>query len=420
MHIRLWSTGEIVTSSKFGKISEIHYNALGFETYSETLGWQGQFLKSSTKYDPATLKVKQQIKPHYDVEVNTYTDYEYDDPFQRVSAKKVFDWYVRLTTEYAYDNANGIVTITAPDGTQSSSKTNALGEIISRTDEGGVITYTYNALSKPIRIETNGSVTTIVYDAATGNLTERSDLKNGRNETFAYDNLDRLTHAYLNGVLQHEMSYLPNGNIDEKSDVGIYRYDANNKPNAMRGIDGTTGVGISNEKQFITYTAFNKISSVAQGINKSNITHRYNIEYGLDQQRIKSQYYDNGKLRLTRYYFGSYEKDIDEFGNITETDYIYTPAGLMAIVRNAGEFFYIHTDRQGSLERITNANGNIVSEYTYTAWGSRILLSGTNITDRGYTGHEHLTALGLINMNGRVYDPVLARFLSPDPYSTGA
>jgi RHS repeat-associated protein len=36
--------------------------------------------------------------------------------------------------------------------------------------------------------------------------------------------------------------------------------------------------------------------------------------------------------------------------------------------------------------------------------------------DRGFTGHEHLPQFGLINMNGRVYDPFLARFLSPDPY----
>ena len=35
---------------------------------------------------------------------------------------------------------------------------------------------------------------------------------------------------------------------------------------------------------------------------------------------------------------------------------------------------------------------------------------------RGYTGHEHLTRFGLINMNARLYDPVLGRFLSPDPY----
>lgn len=35
---------------------------------------------------------------------------------------------------------------------------------------------------------------------------------------------------------------------------------------------------------------------------------------------------------------------------------------------------------------------------------------------RGYTGHEHLTWFGLINMNARLYDPVLGRFLSPDPF----
>ena len=33
----------------------------------------------------------------------------------------------------------------------------------------------------------------------------------------------------------------------------------------------------------------------------------------------------------------------------------------------------------------------------------------------GYTGHEHLTWCGLVNMNARLYDPALGRFLSPDP-----
>lgn len=33
---------------------------------------------------------------------------------------------------------------------------------------------------------------------------------------------------------------------------------------------------------------------------------------------------------------------------------------------------------------------------------------------RGFTGHEHLPEFGLINMNGRLYDPLLGRFLSPD------
>jgi len=33
----------------------------------------------------------------------------------------------------------------------------------------------------------------------------------------------------------------------------------------------------------------------------------------------------------------------------------------------------------------------------------------------GYTFHQHYDKLGLINMNGRVYDPIVGRFLSVDP-----
>jgi len=123
----------------------------------------------------------------------------------------------------------------------------------------------------------------------------------------------------------------------------------------------------------------------------------------------------------------SYEKEIDGDENITNIDYIYTPTGLTAMQRktSAGaNLYYIHTDNLGSIQAITNSTGAMVSEYAYTPWGGRILLSGVNITDRGYTGHEHLSPFGddtsggfcLINMNGRIYDPVLARFLSPDPY----
>jgi len=40
-------------------------------------------------------------------------------------------------------------------------------------------------------------------------------------------------------------------------------------------------------------------------------------------------------------------------------------------------------------------------------------------SNRGFTDHEHLDNLGLIHINGRVYDPNIGRFLSADP-PTGA
>ena len=52
----------------------------------------------------------------------------------------------------------------------------------------------------------------------------------------------------------------------------------------------------------------------------------------------------------------------------------------------------------------------------YDAWGQQAVTTNTLGFHRGYTGHEMLPEFGLINMNGRLYDPYLARFLSPDNY----
>jgi RHS repeat-associated protein len=38
----------------------------------------------------------------------------------------------------------------------------------------------------------------------------------------------------------------------------------------------------------------------------------------------------------------------------------------------------------------------------------------------GYTGHEHDPELGLVNMRGRMFHPLMRRFVSPDPIAMGA
>ena len=42
------------------------------------------------------------------------------------------------------------------------------------------------------------------------------------------------------------------------------------------------------------------------------------------------------------------------------------------------------------------------------------LSAGSLFVDRGYTSHEHFAEVGLIHMNGRLYDPLLRRFLNAD------
>ena len=81
---------------------------------------------------------------------------------------------------------------------------------------------------------------------------------------------------------------------------------------------------------------------------------------------------------------------------------------------------YVIKDHQGSLN--ATVTGNTVKRYNFDAWGRRRnpqTLSYDNVTtsfDRGYTLHEHYDNLGLINMNGRLYDPLVGRMLSHTYY----
>jgi RHS repeat-associated protein len=87
---------------------------------------------------------------------------------------------------------------------------------------------------------------------------------------------------------------------------------------------------------------------------------------------------------------------------------------------------YLHRDHQGSVVEVTNSSGTLVQSLAFDAWGLRrnpanwlALASpfgGTQPTERGYTGHEHLDHVELVHMNGRVQDPKLGRFLSADPF----
>ena len=78
---------------------------------------------------------------------------------------------------------------------------------------------------------------------------------------------------------------------------------------------------------------------------------------------------------------------------------------------------YFHADHLGSISVVSNSTGTVITRYTYDAWGVRVAQTGSlTETHHGFTAHEHLDNVGLIHMNGRVYDPVLARFMSADPY----
>ena len=95
------------------------------------------------------------------------------------------------------------------------------------------------------------------------------------------------------------------------------------------------------------------------------------------------------------------------------------------------EIEYRHFDHLGSTGSVTSAAGAELVALAHDPHGERrkpdwtrqlnqseieaLAADHADRTSRGFTGHEQLDRTGLVHMNGRLYDPLLGRFLSPDP-----
>lgn len=115
--------------------------------------------------------------------------------------------------------------------------------------------------------------------------------------------------------------------------------------------------------------------------------------------------------------------------NIYEIYYIAGGNGLNNIIvkqNSTINIYYTYTDHLGSITAVTDEAGTIVAEQNFDAWGRKRNPANWTYTGvptvpdwlyRGFTGHEHLTAFNLINMNGRMYDPMTGMMMSPDNFN---
>ena len=220
------------------------------------------------------------------------------------------------------------------------------------------------------------------------------------------------------------------GNITGSTLAGTYQYDSD-KPHAVTSITPSADFpdAIPASQCETEYNLFNQPSRIAEGDVEIL------LEYGHDGQRVKAVFKRNGQVERTRHYINAnYEKEVDAAGVTTHYNYIYGANGLAAIcVRRNGvdSLYYVHPDRLGSYTHITDSLKQVVRALHFDPWGnakadtnwtvfdSTFLagtLAGTFRFERGFTGHEHYAELNIINMNGRLYDPVIARFFSPDNF----
>ncbi|KAF0128606.1 MAG: RHS repeat-associated core domain protein, partial [Bacteroidetes bacterium] len=316
---------------------------------------------------------------------------------------------------------------------------NQRGQLTQATMGNGTITdYEWDTYGFPQRNKVSKGSTilqnlTFSFNSVTGNLNARSDAKsNNILETFDYDNLlkDRLTYWSATNGSAKTMAYASNGNVLKKSDVSTsntgYLYETA-KPNAVTKVVSPTSSFQQNaQPQSITYTSTNKVEHV---LNNDVLSYQLHLTYGVDDQRVKSfmnKVTGNPSVpEVMKYYLDNYEYEYRN-ESYRHLHYLQGPDGLFAIMVQQGtsqSMYYVHKDYLGSLTAISDATGNLIESLSYDPWGRRRNASNWNdfnvsstMFDRGFTGHEHLPQFGLINMNGRVYDPFLARFLSPDPF----
>ena len=315
--------------------------------------------------------------------------------------------------------------ISLPDGTLAwrLDSENDLGMPTSATTGSVTREYGYTSFGLPTyRRMDNGALQDFTYqfDVTTGNLLVRQDGVNGQAETFGYDNLNRLT-----AIGGRQISYSDNGNVISMDGVGTVSYDNGSRPYQITSLHPVDDALVPARSQSVSYTCYDRPSVLSEGGRSVAFT------YNGEGDRVKMYVADGTSEVLTRHYIGSrYEHDHTPSG-IRERLYLGGDAYSAPMVyerENGGSWtlYNIGRDYLGNVTHIATSGGTLVSEYSYDPWG-RLRDPDTHAVyspgqepelflGRGFTGHEHLPWFGLVNMNARLYDPLLGRFLSPDPY----
>lgn len=355
------------------------------------------------------------------------TDYNINFTFDNLSRVKTMTYPSGFELTYNYNNDGRLTGVNhGSHNIWTLTETNQLGQVTGFDLGNGLSSaYTYNELGQVTGIVT-GTIQDLSYEYNDKHLiSARHDDSRTLSESFTYDAKHlRLASYTVTGQPTVNLTYNDNGNITDKSDIGAYSYEDGAHPHAVTKVESANQL-YADPDQDITYNHFNKVTQISEN------GYELNIEYGVGGLRKKTVLNHNSTTQKTKIFIGGiYEKETLADDTERQLHYIAGPMGTAAIfVKNGTKdtMYYVHKDHLGSFNVITDEAGDVVEEMSFDPWGRRRNVSDWTMNnvktsylfDRGYTGHEHLDVFNLVNMNGRVFDPVMARMLSPDPFVQG-
>jgi RHS repeat-associated protein len=351
---------------------------------------------------------------------------------------------------FGYDNLGRMTSATYPDGEVVNYSFDAAGRLSSAINNSNLAyirDLSYSAAGQP-RSATygNGAVASYSYDpqrewltsasvtagGATLYQAQYSYLPNGlirsstsstnqMNQTYTYDNLDRLTA--VSGDYAQSFAYDTLGNLTSNSALGAYTYPAYGPNGCGSGVQCPRPHAVQ-QAGSRTYT-YDAVGNMTSSIDSTAPTSARSIVWNADNLpaevrigdalRLAAQYDASGERVLvqrgadTTRYFGIYLEE----SAAALTRYYYAGGQLVAR-RDAGGVSWYHQDHLGSTRVLSNASGQVVQRYDYTPFGETRDGAGAARTDIQYTGQRAEADVGLIHMRARSYDPQLGRFISAD------
>lgn len=430
----------LITESSFKNIDEgtSIINSFGYDSYKR--------ISKKTETTPYAVFVKELT---YDTYGRTLTEASAASISGKSNSKKVkltyqngFAWQIILD-----DATQKILWQTNSLNERGKLKEASLGNGIAITNNYDI--YGYASQIKADRTVTNpGNVMTLttLFEPKRGNLINRTNNLFSWNESFIYDELDRLL-TYNNELGQKEtQTYDIKGRIS-KNNVGTYDYPQTGKTYQTNSISLSTeasnyyknrGVGANSASKLsldITYNTFKSPVTIKEQGRDGNYIDYLSFTYNDGNDRSTMFYggsQDNKLDRpLRKHYSGDGTMEIKENRTTGAVEFVTYIGGdgysAPLVVKNDGttqNYLYLHRDYQGTIVAVTDNAGAIVEKRLFDAWGgilkvqngSGVALTGLTVLDRDYTGHEHLQSVGIINMNGRLYDPKMHRFLQPDNF----
>jgi RHS repeat-associated protein len=283
------------------------------------------------------------------------------------------------------------------------------------------LTYTYDTLhrltSETVGVQPLGAspsgATNWTHDAVSNRLTQTSTLPNIPNQSFSYDQNDRLTTDTYdqNGNTLHGSVGAPpaSGGAPTSAPItGTDSYDSHDRLTLRQSPDGSlVQVKYNGEGHRVEH----HVLRPAAGPTPASYTiTRYLVDdlnptgYAqvIEESTISSlSGAPNAPPVLSAVY---------TYGHDLISQDRATPA------TNLWNLSYYGYDGHGNVRTLTNAAGQITDTYDYDTYGQLLHTTGATTNPYLYTGEQYDPALGLYHLRARMMNPLTGRFWNADTY----